>query len=295
MEISVSSKTMNNQTKQSKYQSVVAAVVLAALAMFAAGTQAQDNADRVTVKLSDPARPCILKASLLNGGITVKGYDGKDVIVEAHVRTRERERSEGNMKRLVMSSTGLTVEEDHNEVRVSTDSVQRTIDLTISVPSHSSLFLRTVNDGNVAVEGVEGELDVNDTNGHVTLSNVSGSAVVHALNGRILANFVRVNAQKSMAFSSLNGNIDLTFPADLKATLSLRTDNGEILSDFDVQLQSSAQQPTVEDGRANGGPYRVKFDKTLRGTINGGGQEIQIKNFNGSIYIRKAGASKPSD
>jgi DUF4097 and DUF4098 domain-containing protein YvlB len=285
---------MNNQTKQSKVQSVVAVAVLA---MFAAGAQAQaqDNAERVTVKLSDPSRPCVLKVSLLNGGVTVKGYDGKDVIVEARVRTRERGRSEGNMKRLEMSATGLTVEEDHNEVRVGTDSVQRTIDVTVTVPSHASVALRSVNDGNILVEGVDGELDVNNTNGNVTLSNVSGSAVAHALNGRILVSFQRVNAQKPMAFSSLNGNIDLTFPADLKATLSLRTDNGEILSDFDVQLQATAQQPTVEDGRADGGKYRVKFDKTLRGTINGGGQEIQIKNFNGNIYLRKAGGSKPSD
>jgi DUF4097 and DUF4098 domain-containing protein YvlB len=292
---------MNNQTKQSKYQSVAAVIVLAALAMSAAGAQAQaqDNADRATVKLSDPSRPCVLKANLLNGGITVKGYDGKDVIVEARVRTRERdrdrERSENGMKRLAMSATGLTVEEDHNEVRVGTDSVQRTIDLTITVPSHSSVILRTVNDGNVAVEGVDGELDVNDTNGNVKLTNISGSAVVHALNGRIVVNFLRVSAQKQMAFSSLNGNIDLTFPADLKATLSLRTDNGEILSDFDVQLQSSAQQPSVEDGRQNGGSYKIRFDKTIRGTINGGGVEIQIKNFNGNIYLRKAGGTKPSD
>jgi DUF4097 and DUF4098 domain-containing protein YvlB len=288
---------MNNQTKQSKFQRAAAVAVLAALAMFAAGAQAQsqDNPERVTVKLSDPSRPCSLKVNLLNGGVTVKGYDGKDVIVEARARTRDRGRAEGNMKRLEMAATGLTVEEDHNEVRVGTDSLQRAVDVTVTVPSHASVVLRTVNDGNILVEGVDGELDVNDTNGNVTLSNVSGSAVAHALNGRILVTFQRVNAQKPMAFSSLNGNIDLTFPADLKATLSLRTDNGEILSDFDVQLQASAQQPTVEDGRANGGKYRVKFDKTLRGTINGGGQEIQIKNFNGNIYLRKAGGSKPSD
>jgi hypothetical protein len=31
------------------------------------------------------------------------------------------------------------------------------------------------------------------------------------------------------------------------------------------------------------------IDKTVRGTINGGGQEIQFTNFQGSIYIRKAG------
>jgi hypothetical protein len=30
-------------------------------------------------------------------------------------------------------------------------------------------------------------------------------------------------------------------------------------------------------------------DKTIYGTINGGGPEIQFSNFNGPIYIRKAG------
>jgi DUF4097 and DUF4098 domain-containing protein YvlB len=99
-----------------------------------------------------------------------------------------------------------------------------------------------------------------------------------------------VDAQKSMAFSSLNGNIDVTFPADLKATVSMRTDNGEVYSDFDIQLQATNPQPAVEDGRGKGGKYVVRVEKTVKGTINGGGQEIQFKNFNGNIYIRKAGA-----
>ncbi len=47
---------------------------------------------------------------------------------------------------------------------------------------------------------------------------------------------------------------------------------------------------SVEDDRGKGGKYRVKIDKTVKGTINGGGQEIQFKNFNGNIYIRRAGA-----
>ena len=45
----------------------------------------------------------------------------------------------------------------------------------------------------------------------------------------------------------------------------------------------------MEDDRGKGGKYRVKVDKTVKGTINGGGQEMQFKNFNGNIYIRKAG------
>jgi DUF4097 and DUF4098 domain-containing protein YvlB len=246
------------------------------------------------VNLSDPARPALVKASLVNGGITVKAYDGKEVVVEARPRSRDRdsesERS-GNMKRIVVSSTGLSVEEENNEVRINTDSYMRAVDLTISVPIHTSLKLSAVNSGDIVVTGVDGELDVNDVNGSVTLNNVSGSVVAHALNGRVLVSFTRIN-QKPMAFSSLNGDIDVTFPADLKANLSLKSDRGEIFSDFDVQVQAAAPQQTVEDGRGHGGKYRVRIDKTVHGTINGGGPELQFTNFNGGIYIRKAGAPR---
>jgi len=288
-------KTMNNQAQL--FPSLVVAFIscVAPSAVSArAQTQEQSGPDRVAVTLTDPSRPALVKASLVNGGITVKAYDGKEVIVEARARNRDREsgRSESNnMKRIVVSSTGLSVEAENNEVHIGTDSFARPIDLTISVPVHTSLKLSAVNDGNIVVTGVDGELDVNDVNGSVTLNNVSGSAVAHALNGRLLASFTRVN-QKPMAFSSLNGDIDVTFPADLKANLSLKSDRGEIFSDFDVQVQASAPQQTVEDGRKDGGKYVVKIDKAVHGTIGGGGPEMQFTNFNGSIYIRKAGAAR---
>src|SRR5205085_4495364 len=103
--------------------------------------------------------------------------------------------------------------------------------------------------------------------------------------------FDRINPTKAMAFSSMNGDVDVTFPADLKATLSLRSDQGDVLSDFDVQLEPRAPAQTTTEGTREHGKFRVKIDKAIRGTINGGGQAIQLKNFNGNIYIRKAGAA----
>src|SRR5207302_10585463 len=210
METFAFSKTMNNQTQH--FSSLFVAIPLLCAALAAAPVhaqiQTQSGADRLSVALSDPSRPALVKASLVNGSITVKAYDGKEVIVEARARNRDREsgRSESNnMKRIVVSSTGLSVEAENNEVHIGTDSFARPIDLTISVPVHTSLKLSAVNDGNIVVTGVDGELDVNDVNGSVTLNNVSGSAVAHALNGRLLASFTHVN-QKPMAFSSLNGD-----------------------------------------------------------------------------------------
>jgi DUF4097 and DUF4098 domain-containing protein YvlB len=291
---------MNNHT--GCFQCILAAAaVLVGLALATPQTQAraeeqaspqtQSGSDRVSVTLSDPARPALVKASLIDGGITVKAYDGKEVVVEARVRNHESGRPESGPKRIPIASTGLTVEEENNQVKVNTESYARAIDLFISVPVHTSLHLRAVNDGDIVVTGVDGEIDVDDINGSVTLNNIAGSAVAHALNGRLLVTFTRVN-QKSMAFSSLNGDIDVTFPADLKANVSLRSDRGDVFSDFDVQMQASSSQPIVEDSRGHGGKYRVKIDKTVKGTINGGGAELQFTNFNGQIYIRKSGASR---
>jgi DUF4097 and DUF4098 domain-containing protein YvlB len=300
METSAFSNAMNKPMNRLKFYSLYAFAVIVILTFGAQllTAQAADN-NRITVPLTDPARSAQVRAHLVSGSITVKAYEGKDVIVEAKTRGDEDDEEkhekrregnpQGNLHRIPMNSTGLNVEAENNQVRVSTDSYRHAIDLTLTVPVHTSLSLHTVNNGNITVSGVDGELDVNNVNGEVTLKNISGSAVAHALNGKVLVTFNRLDPQKPMAFSSLNGDIDVTFPADIKATLSMRTDNGEVYSDFDVQLQTTAPQQTTDDGRGKGGKYVVRVEKTVKGTINGGGQEIQLKNFNGNIYIRKAG------
>ena len=287
MEIFGYSKVMSNLKKN-----VVLITFLAVSTLFTATeSQAQAGGDRVAVAFSDPSQPGTVKVGLLAGNVTVKSYEGKEVVVEARARASRESASEGpsGMKRIPLSSSGLTVEEENNVVKVSADSHIRPVDLTISVPAHTSLNLRTVNDGNIVVTGADGDIDVNDVNGSVTLNSVSGTVVAHALNGKVLVTMNRVNPGKPMAFSSLNGDIDVTFPADLKANVVFGSERGEVYSDFDVQLQAQAPQQVVEDSRKQGGAYRLKVEKTIRGTINGGGQEIQFKNFNGNIYIRKAG------
>src|SRR6202158_2936072 len=100
---------------------------LALLFLFAAAAAFSQDAqpDRATVPFSDPARPKSLHASLINGGITVKGYDGKDAIVEARPqsdsgrRARRPERADG-MRRIDIGGSGLVVEESDNVITVGT-------------------------------------------------------------------------------------------------------------------------------------------------------------------------------
>jgi hypothetical protein len=250
------------------------------------------GADHVTVPFSDASRPGTVKVNLLAGSISVKGYAGKEVIVDARAREEEshgRTRSEtSGMKRIPNLSTGLTVEEEGNVVSISTGSMGRPVDITLQVPARTALKLKTINDGDIKVEQVQGELEVNDINGAVSLLQVSGSVVAHALNGNVKVSLNAVEPNKPMSFSSLNGDIDVTFPPDFKANASMKSDNGEIFSDFDIKLDMSQPQPVSEDARGKGGKYKIKIERTTKGTINGGGPEMQFKTFNGNIYIRKS-------
>jgi DUF4097 and DUF4098 domain-containing protein YvlB len=191
------------------------------------------------------------------------------------------------MKRIPNLSTGLSVEEDANVITIGTSSMNRAVDISLQVPARTSLHLKTVNDGDIKVEQVQGEIEVNDINGAVTLTQVSGSVVAHALNGNVKVTLSAVEPNKPMSFSSLNGDIDVSFPADFKANASMKTDNGEIYSDFDIKIDTTAVQPLAEQTSGKGGKFKIKIDKTTKGTINGGGPEMQFKTFNGNIYIRK--------
>ncbi len=258
--------------------------------VFAVAAWGQLTPDKVTVPLTDPTRPAMVKVNLLAGSITVRGYEGKDVIVEARARAESERGSRDGMRRVPINSTGLAVEEENNQVDIGTQSLNRPVDITVQVPFKTSLHLRCTNDGDITVTKVEGEIDVNNTNGAVTLKNIAGNAVAHALNDNVVVTFDRINPTKPMAFSSMNGDVDVTFPADLKATLSINAGQGDVLSDFDIQLQARAPAVSTETAREKG-RFRVKLDKSISGTINGGGQAIQLKNFNGNIYIRKTGAT----
>lgn len=251
---------------------------------------AQDDAvDRVTVPFSDPSRPGLLEANLINGSIEVTGYDGKEVVIEARTRTRQYSRDksrEKGMKRIVMTSTGLEVEEQHNEMQVTAASHMRAIDFTIKVPHKTNLKLGTVNGGHIVVENVDGDLELNNTNGSIEARNVSGAVVANTTNGKVEVTFEKVDPKKPMSFVTFNGRVDVTFPDNIKADVKMKSDQGEIYSDFDVKVEDRPRL-IQEDTRKRGGKYKVRVESSIFGSINGGGPLYHFSTYNGSIYIRK--------
>lgn len=268
---------------------VCLAIVLVTLTGLAFAQKPQF--DRVAVPLSDPTKPAFINIGLMNGSITVTGYSGKEVIIEATTemekleeKSEKGEKAKG-MKRIVYNTSGLEVEEEDNVIDISTQSWKRTVNISLKIPVKANLELSTMNNGDIVVENVEGELEINNMTGKVTLRNVSGSVVAHSMSGDLIVILTKVTANKVMSFSTMSGDVDVTLPANVRANIKMKSGQGDIYSDFDISMKPTTKKTVSEKGK--GGKFKIKFDEYLMGALNGGGPEFTFKTFSGDIYIRK--------
>ncbi|HET7178119.1 MAG TPA: DUF4097 family beta strand repeat-containing protein [Chryseosolibacter sp.] len=263
------------------------------------------QSSQFTVPLSDPAKRGKLKVHLNVGSINITGTARKDVLIKYSSDEDDEEMSErdgknqnknknrndnedsdsrAGLRRIGGGGMDLQVTENGNTVVVQSGSWSHGLNLDLEIPSGMDLEIHTYNDGDLMVSNVQGEVALSNYNGDITARNISGSVVASTYNGEIKSTFDKVTENTPMSFSTFNGDIDLTFPATLKATLKMKTEQGEIFSGFDVNITSSGP---VQMKDTKGGVYKVVIDDWKTGQINGGGPEITMKNYHGDILIRK--------
>jgi putative adhesin len=240
--------------------------------------------DRITIPFKDPNRPGTVEVRLFQGNLTITPYSGRDVAVTSKSR-RNRIAVNPEVQGLQrLTAGGFAVAEENNVVSVRGDNFDK-LDLEIQVPATTNLKIQSSLGGNVAATGIEGDIEVTNLNGAITLTDVSGSVVTHSMNGSVVVTMKKVAAEKPMAFTSANGDVDVTLPGDTRANLKLRTMLGDIFTDFDVKI--SAPQLRSLDAAAGGHPH-MNFERAITGTINGGGPDFELRTMNGNLFIRRA-------
>lgn len=253
--------------------------------LLAAPSLAQE---RLAVPLSNPGEPGKLELGVIRGTINVSGYNGNEVIINYNggaEKGANKSVTKNGLRRISNNSVGFEVEEDENVVEISGSSPMQDITFDISVPRNFSLELSSVNGGGITIENVSGDLEVSNVNGEITLINISGAAVANTVNGDIKATFNSVSPGKPMAFSNLNGDIDVTLPANARVSAKMKSEWGEVYTDFEMDIDQS------EEGEINtssdSDTYKVSVNNWIYGNINGGGPEYLFKSMRGDIYIRK--------
>jgi len=149
---------------------------------------------------------------------------------------------------------------------------------TVTVPADVDLEVSTVNDGQVAVEGVRGEVWAGNVNGPIRLSGLVGEVRASTVNGGIRASFAAPPAAPGR-FQTVNGEIEVELPAASSADVELETMNGELWSDFEVRTVAR-QSRAGREGRT----FRLERDTVVR--LGDGGPRLACKTLNGDIVLR---------
>lgn len=240
--------------------------------------------ERVVIPLSNPGEPGQLELGIVRGSISVVATDGEEVIIN-YSSGESREdgpREKNGLRRISDNSIGFEVTENDNEIEIGGASPHADVNFSISVPRNFSLYLSTVNGGDVTVEGVRGEMEISNVNGDVTLTNVDGSASVNTVNGDVTASFNSIG-DNPMAFTTVQGDIDITLPENASLTAKMRSEWGEVYTDFEMNIDRSNRESIEADSDV----YKVSINNWINGNINGGGPEYMFKTLRGDIYIRR--------
>jgi hypothetical protein len=229
----------------------------------------------------------------VEGSIQVTGRPGSEIRLVARPRLRADSPEKAAEARRDVS---LDISQDANTVRLYVDGpfrcrdggirmhgrqgYQVRYDFELQVPPDTTVSLKTVNDGEIKVEGTAGDYDVENINGGIQMAEVSGSGRVYALNGRVHVLF-RENPRAASSFGSLNGEVRVSFQPGLAADLRFKTFNGGVFTDFPVTylpVQAAA-------GERRDGKFVYKSNEWSSVRVGRGGPELSFDAFNGNIRI----------
>ena len=151
------------------------------------------------------------------------------------------------------------------------DHVNASVRYDVTVPRTMNVEVDNTN-GSVHLSGVSGRHALETTNGKIEVIRCAGSLDAATTNGAIQAELIGVSKGQPVRLETTNGRIELALPGSLGADVDASTTNGAIRSELPVATTHISSN-------------------SLRGTLNGGGTQVRMRTTNGGISIRTTGKS----
>jgi hypothetical protein len=230
--------------------SLLVAAALAGLPL--AATRAEEAP--TTIKFPEPGKPGTFRVILAHGDLRITGADTQEVAVRSDAKVANKPRKDG-LRTLTSSSTFQLSEKENNTIVL--DAMADgwgggSSDFRVTVPRGTSIVVQSAWGGDITCTGISGDIDIKSQNGEIRLDDISGGVAVETMNGEIRANVRELRDNKPLSFNSINGEVVLRVPAEAKANVRLRTQNGAVLTDFDDKVLVTKTETTTRPATARG-------------------------------------------
>lgn len=169
--------------------------------------------------------------------------------------------------------------EDHERVNY-----RARLDYKVRVPRNISVKISTVNDSDLYVKEVKGEVYANNVNGNVTLIDVENNTKASTVNGKIEVNYLKMPSEFAK-FQTVNGDIEIFAPENLGAIYNFENQWGEVYSDLEFSQKISPKMVANKNER---GGTKYKVDNSNSYQVGNGGPKFSFKTLNGDIRVMKA-------
>lgn len=267
---------------------------------------AQDAKEHVSKQFTVNAKSTGSVLAIYNvfGSIQVEGYDGDKVLIEIDQKISAKSSAEVQKGKeefkLEMEQQGDSIivyiaapydsrprtraEWDRNDDRKQIKYTYN-LDFVVKVPHAMRLRVSTINQGDVKVKNVFGDLFVNNVNGSLDIENAKGTTKANTVNGKIDVSY-SVNPPAESSYRTINGNITVKYKTDLNAELYFKSMNGAYYTDFDnaEPIQNAVVKNT--ETKPNSTVYKIRKDAGVR--IGNGGKKFNFETLNGNVYIKKS-------
>ena len=219
-----------------------------------------------------PAGGIITVDGKQNGGISIKGWERNEVLVRSRIESQAPTQAEADQlaREVRVETAGLSIHAEGPQTR---EDYQWYVSYEIFVPRRSDLSLQAHN-GGISISDVSGRIDFKTMNGGVTLRRVGGSVRGSTTNGGVHVELAGVRWDgEELNVKTTNGGVNINMPNNYSAHLETSTVNGNLSSDFPLNV------PLTERGRM---PKDISVD------LGSGGSPIRVTTTNGGVRVGRS-------
>lgn len=284
-----------------------AALILACLSGGCVTLDSQSQVARDEKRFAVQGIPAV-HVTTFDGSIQIQSWDKPEVLVEIEKRGPTREAIDA--LEVKTSQNGDTIEVEVQRPRSTTFVIgvrlSPTARLVVWLPKRADVRARS-GDGSIAVEHVNGRIDLhtgdgsiraNDVAGELSFNTGDGSVTVDGAEGRLALDtgdgsvnvsgklagvrlhtgdgsiVYRAQAGTTMSedwnITTGDGGVSLYLPTDFAAELDAHTGDGAIRNDLDLASSGSGERDR----------------RTVRGRMGAGGRQLRIRTGDGAIRLR---------
>ena len=212
--------------------------------------------------------------------VVLNTHKSSNFLISSQENTLINSNAKGLKPTFGKDNTGFNVfvEKMNSTLKVESYQPRTADDLILYLPENMAVSAEIRNNNDVIIYDFTNEIEAKTNNGDVKIEHVNGPVIIENENGNTFIIFDEVNQNSPISIVNSHGDIDITLPANTRASLEVYVPRGELFTDLDLVTVEKVEKN--EDGK-------MRKTRNITSKMNDGGVSIVLVASRGNVYLRQ--------